>query len=191
MANNLKNPKTSRLTWDETFMNLALLISKRAACRYHEVGAVFVDSNKRIISMGYNGPTEGDLHCLDKNVGCAKVDGNPITKKLEKCRGAHAEINGIINSQDTTRLRGATLYCTNSPCYSCMKALNNAGIKEIIYFQEYRRIKPGGEGLEEELESKALAERRGIKISKYSGQVYCDLGETYDDCANQSCCGNC
>lgn len=171
----LKNPKTTRLNWDETFMNLALLIAKRAACRYHEVGAVFVDANNRIISLGYNGPTAGDAHCIDKNVGCAKVDGDPITGELKKCRGAHAEMNGIINSQDTTRLRGAKLYSTNSPCYSCMKALNNAGIKKIIYFIDYKRIKPGGGGAEEEKEAKELAEKRGIELVKYSGKVYCDI----------------
>ena len=57
--------------------------------------SVFVDNNKRIISIGYNGPTEGDHHCID--VGCAKVDGDPKTGILRRCRGAHAEINGIIN----------------------------------------------------------------------------------------------
>ena len=92
----IKNPHLTRLSWDETFMNLALLVAQRTACRYHTVGAVFVDVNKRIVSLGYNGPSEGDYHCNE--VGCAKVDGNPQTKKLERCRGVHAEINGIINA---------------------------------------------------------------------------------------------
>lgn len=159
------NPKTKRLSWDEVFMNLALLIAKRGACKFHEVGVVFVDKNHRIISLGYNGPTEGDLHCTE--VGCAKVDGNPETKKLERCRGAHAEINGIINAQDTIRLRGATLYTAIFPCYDCMKALNNAGIKEIVYYETYERIQTGGEKFEEEDEAIKLAEKRGIKIRRY------------------------
>ncbi|OIO51750.1 cytidine deaminase [bacterium (Candidatus Gribaldobacteria) CG_4_10_14_0_2_um_filter_41_16] len=161
---------TSRLSWDETFMNLALLVAQRTACRYHIVGSVFVDANKKIISLGYNGPSEGDYHCT--KVGCAKIDGNPVTKKLERCRGVHAEINGIINCQDSKRLRGATLYCTFLPCYDCMKALNNAGIKEIVYNGIYRRIQTGGEKFEEEHEARDLAERRGIKIRKYEGKSY-------------------
>jgi len=163
----------TRLSWDETFMNLALLISQRTACRYHVVGAVFVDERKRIVSVGYNGPSEGDYHCTE--VGCAKIDGNPKTKKLERCRGVHAEINGIINSQNTSRLRGATLYSTFLPCYDCMKALNNAGIKEIVYNEIYRRIQTGGEKIEEENEVWDLAERRGIKIRKYEGKVYLNI----------------
>lgn len=115
--------------------------------------------------MGYNGPTEGDYHCVEH--GCAKVDGDPETGKLKRCRGAHAEINGIINCQDTKRLRGATLYCVLLPCYDCMKALNNVGISEIVYLGEYHRIQTGGEKFEEEDESSELAKKRGIKVRKY------------------------
>jgi len=162
MSETKKPIKTSRFSWDETFMNLALLVAKRAACKFHETGVVFVDKNKRIVSLGYNGPTEGDDHCLE--VGCAKVDGDPKTKKPKRCRGAHAEINGIINAQDTRRLRGSTVYMVLFPCYDCMKALNNAGVKEIVYFQEYTRIQTGGEKFEEEDEALELAQKRGITV---------------------------
>ncbi|MCK4539644.1 competence protein ComE [Candidatus Parcubacteria bacterium] len=170
----LKEPKTSRLSWDEFFMNMAILAAKRTACRYVEAGAVYVDKHNRVISVGYNGPTEGDYHCID--VGCAKVDGDPQTGKLKRCRGAHAEVNGMINAVDITRLRGATLYTATFPCYDCMKSLNNAGIREIIYLEEYARIKKGGRGTEKENEARELADTRGIKIRKYSGKVYinCD-----------------
>lgn len=169
----LKKPKTSRLSWDELFMNLAILASKRTACRYVEAGSVYVDKYKRVVSIGYNGPTEGDYHCID--VGCAKVDGDPKTGELKRCRGAHAEINGIINAVDARRLRGATLYNATFPCYDCMKSLNNAGIKEIVYYKEYIRIKKGGKATEIENEAKELADRRGIKIRKYNGPVYCHV----------------
>jgi len=165
MTQKNKRIKKERTSWDETFINLAKMVAKRSACKFHETGAVFVDANKRIISMGYNGPTEGDYHCIE--VGCAKVDGNPETGKLSRCRGAHAEINAIINAQDARRLRGATAYMVLFPCYDCMKAMNNAGIKEIVYCEEYKRIKTGGESFEEEDEAWELAKRRGIRIRKY------------------------
>lgn len=174
----LKNPKTKRLNWDETLMNLAIMSSKRTACKFHETGAVFVDKNKRIISIGYNGPTAGDLHCID--VGCAKVDGDPVTGKLKRCRGAHAEINGIINCQDTKRLRGATIYSVLFPCFDCMKALNNVGVAEIVYYKTYQRIKTGGEEFEEEDESIELAKLRNILIRKYEGTIYCKFPKEYN-----------
>lgn len=169
MANKKRKARKNRLSWDETFMSLALLVSQRTACKFHEAGVVIVDSNKRIISMGYNGPTEGDLHCI--TVGCAKVDGNPKTKKLERCRGAHAEINAIINAQDSSRLRGATVYTALFPCYDCMKAFNNSGIKEIVYLKEYKRIQTGGEKQEEENEARDLARKRKIKIRQYAPKI--------------------
>ena len=182
-----ENPKTKRMTWDETFMNLAIMVSKRAACKFHETGCVFVDENKRVISLGYNGPTEGDLHCIKD--GCAKVDGDPETGKLKRCRGAHAEINGIINAQDSRRLRGATIYSVLFPCYDCMKALNNAGIKEIVYYQEYERIKTGGEQKEEEDESLELAKKRGTKIRKYDGEIFLKNNVSTSSCGQD--CSNC
>ncbi len=173
----LANPKTKRLSWDEMFMSLAIIASKRAACKFHETGAVFVDEYHRIISIGYNGPTEGDVHCLE--VGCAKVDGDPKTGELKRCRGAHAEINGIINAQDTRRLRGATLYTVLFPCYDCMKALNNAGIAEIVYYRTYERLQTGGEKFEEEDEAWELAKTRGIKIRQFKPKLanIADLAE--------------
>lgn len=185
----IKHPKTKRLEWDETLMNLAIMASKRTACKFHETGAVYVDKNKRIISIGYNGPTAGDLHCIE--VGCAKVDGDPKTGKLRRCRGAHAEVNGIINCQDTKRLRGATVYSVLFPCFDCMKALNNVGIAEIVYLNSYTRIVTGGENFEEEDESLELARLRNIVIRKYEGPIFCKFPEEYntsqldhDDCAN-------
>ncbi|MDD5527803.1 MAG: deaminase [Patescibacteria group bacterium] len=173
-----KNPRQIRLSWDELFMNLAVMVSKRTACKFHEAGAVCVDKNHRVISTGYNGATEGDLHCLE--AGCAKVDGDPITKQLKRCRGAHAEANAICNALDGSRLRGATLYSVLFPCYDCMKTINNAGIKEIVYKDIYERIKTGGEGKEEENESAELAKARGIVIRRYSGPIFCNL-----DCCNK------
>jgi dCMP deaminase len=163
------NPKKSRLSWDETFMSLALTVAQRTACKFHTCGVVLVDKNKRIVSLGYNGPSEGDVHCTE--AGCAKVDGDPKTGELRRCRGAHAEINGIINAQDTRRLRGATIYTVVFPCYDCMKALNNVGVKEIVYYELYERIKDGGKEKEKEIEAWELAEKRGIKIRQYQPNI--------------------
>ena len=186
MSNN-KKPKTKRLTWDEMFMNLAVIAAKRTACKFHETAAVVVDKNNRIISIGYNGPTAGDVHCLD--AGCAKVDGDPKTGKLKRCRGAHAEINSIINAFDGTRLQGATLYSVLHPCYDCMKSLNNAGIKELVYLKEYKRIQTGGEKKEEEDESAELAKMAGITVRVYNGPLFTSFPEEYNiiDGDEESC----
>lgn len=156
-----------RISWDDFFMEIALAASKRTACLFHKVASVFVDENHKIVSIGYNGPSTGDLHCNE--VGCAKVHGDPIDGKMKRCRGAHSEVNGIINSGNTTRLKGSTLYITTFPCYDCMKALNNVGVKRIVYYKEYLRILDGTNGTKKvaEVEAWELAGRRNIKLEKY------------------------
>lgn len=179
LTSSIENPRKKRLSWDETFMNLALLVAQRTACKFHTAGVVVVDKNKRIVSMGYNGPTEGDYHCVD--VGCAKVDGDPKTGELKRCRGAHAEINGIINAQDTRRLRGSTIYTALFPCYDCMKAFSNVGIEEIVYYATYERIKAGGSEKEKEDEAWELAERKGIKIRQFKPKLIININNISEE----------
>jgi len=161
--------KEKRPSWDELFMGIANQAASRAACIYCKIGAVFVDDHHRIISIGYNGPSVGDINCTEEGY-CVKIDGDPKTGKLKRCNGAHAEMNAIVNSGDTIRLRGATLYTSVFPCYDCMKVLNNAGITRIVYEREYERLLDGGKYGEKEIEPEALelAKLRKIKIEKFS-----------------------
>ena len=160
--------KTKRLSWDEFFMDVARVSAQRTACIYHKIASVFVDKDHRIISIGYNGPSTGDYHCNE--VGCAKVHGDLKTDEIRRCRGVHAEINAIINAGDTNELKGSTLYNTIFPCYDCLKALNNLGVKRIVYYEEYKRVLDGRGGKREKdgPEARNLAKRRGIIVEKYS-----------------------
>lgn len=164
-----KTSGESRLSWDETFMNMAIGLTRRVSCIVVKTAAVYVDKDHRVISLGYNGPVKGGYNCDE--VGCAKIDGNPKTGKLERCRGAHAEINGIINAVDPRALKGATLYSVKHPCYDCMKSLANAGIREIVYYEKYLRTQTGGEKFEEETEADDLAKMAKIKIRKFEGRL--------------------
>lgn len=170
MINKKSFRKRPRVSWNEFFMNVAQSTAQRTACLHHKVASVFVDSNHRIISIGYNGPSKNDLHCNE--VGCAKVHGDPETGRIKRCRGVHSEINAIINAGDTSKLKGATLYITTFPCYDCMKALNNLGIYKIVYHDEYLRIIEGTNGKKKvaEDEAKELAQKRGIIFEKFERQ---------------------
>ncbi|NTU66437.1 MAG: cytidine deaminase [Candidatus Moranbacteria bacterium] len=173
-----KKMKSTRLGWDETFMNMAIVLTRRVSCQVVKTAAVYVDADHRVVSLGYNGPVKGGYNCDE--VGCAKIDGNPKTGKLERCRGAHAEMNGIINAVDPRALKGATLYSVKFPCFDCMKALANAGIKEIVYYEKYLRTQTGGEKFEEETEAEDLAKMKKIKIRKFEGNVLSDPAESRD-----------
>lgn len=165
-----KIEKFARPDWDETFMMMAKIMAQRTACRHHKVASIFVDENHKVVATGYNGPTIGDVHCNE--VGCAKIDGDPATGKLKRCRGAHSEINAIMNAGNSEKLKNSTLYVTGSPCYDCMKSLNNLGVKRIVYYSEYARIQDGGKGKRiREDEVWELAKKRKIKLEKFEGNL--------------------
>ena len=62
-----------------------------------------------------------------------------IENNVSKAYVLHAEANAISkiarshNSSD-----GATLYVTASPCIECSKLIIQAGIKRVVYGEEYR-----------------------------------------------------
>ena len=132
----MKN-KHSRPTWDEYFLEVASLVSKRATCLRRHVGAVLV-KDKRILATGYNGAPSGIKHCID-NGDCLRGKlGIPSGERHELCRGLHAEQNVLIQAAlHGISTKESILYLTNQPCIICAKMLINAGIKEIIIKDGY------------------------------------------------------
>lgn len=125
-----------RPSWDEYFLEVALLVSKRATCLRRRVGAVLV-KEKKILATGYNGAPSGLKHCLD--VGCLRERYKvPSGERHELCRGLHAEQNVILQAAlYGISTKGSMLYITNQPCIICAKMLINAGIEEIIITGDY------------------------------------------------------
>jgi dCMP deaminase len=85
-----------RPTWEEYFMDMASLVSKRSTCKRRAVGAVIVKNN-RILATGYNGAPSKIIHCTE--AGCLREKLNvPSGERHELCRGIHAEQNAIIQA---------------------------------------------------------------------------------------------
>ncbi len=124
--------KDERPSWDEYFMDITLLVSKRTTCLRRAVGAVIV-KDKRILSTGYNGTPTGIAHCAE--TGCLREKLKvPSGERHELCRGVHAEQNAIIQAAFYgVSIEGASLYCTTFPCSICAKMIINSGIKKIYY----------------------------------------------------------
>ena len=129
-----RNPK--RPTWDEYFMGIAELVSKRSSCLRRAVGAVLV-KDKRILASGYNGAPAKIKHCSE--VGCIREKLKiPSGQRHELCRGLHAEQNAFLQAAlHGTSAKDATIYSTNQPCTICAKMIINAGIQEIVIRGDY------------------------------------------------------
>lgn len=112
--------------FDRSYLEMARVWAKNSYCKRRQVGAIIV-KDKMIISDGYNGTPSGF-----ENV-CEDDDG------LTKAYVLHAEANAITkvaksgNSSD-----GSTLYVTAAPCIECAKLIIQAGIRRVVYHDEYR-----------------------------------------------------
>ena len=144
----------NRPSWDEYFMDMAVLTAKRSTCLRRQVGAVIV-KDRHMIASGYNGAPRGINHCGDREGGCLRQQlGVPSGEKHELCRALHAEQNAIIQAAiHGQSIEGGTIYVTNQPCVICAKMIINAGIGRIV-------VK---EGYPDELSREMLSEA-GIKI---------------------------
>jgi len=126
-----------RPSWDEYFMEMAMLTAKRSTCMRRNVGAVIVQ-DKHIIATGYNGAPKGIPHCEEIG-GCLREKMNiPSGERHELCRALHAEQNAIIQAATLAQsIEGASIYITNQPCVICSKMIINAGIKRIVVKEGY------------------------------------------------------
>ena len=121
---------------DTYFIRMAELVATRSTCLRRQVGAVVV-KEKRVLSTGYNGAPKGLKHC--EEVGCVR-EQNHIESgtRHELCRGVHAEQNAVIQAAYFgVSIKDATMYTTNFPCVMCAKIIINAGIREIVFKDEY------------------------------------------------------
>ncbi len=146
------------LNWDEYFMGIAVLSSKRSKDPSTQVGACIVDPNNKVVSIGYNGMPRG---VDDDKIPWGHGEGLD-SKYLYVC---HAEFNAILNTRDGSALNGCRLYVTLFPCNECAKAVVQVGIKEVIYL---------GDKYHDDtifVASRRILDMAGVKYTKYEGKV--------------------
>jgi len=119
------NKNQSRLEWDEYFMSIAFLASMRSPCERLHVGSVIVKNN-RLVSMGYNGFISGAPHT-------SRVRDNHEQSII------HSEVNAIVDcARRGASLEDSKIYITHYPCINCFRSIAACGIREIIYYNDYR-----------------------------------------------------
>lgn len=135
---NFKNPEffTKREDWDNYFMEVAILVSKRSTCSHRQVGAIIV-KEKRILATGYNQPPSGFPHC--DVIGCIRDDLKIKSGEYQEiCYGLHAEQNALMQAAKFgISTDNASMYVTHQPCSVCARLIINAGIKEVYYTKSY------------------------------------------------------
>jgi len=113
------------ISWESYFMGIAHLSALRSKDPNTQVGAVIVDEDKKVVSIGYNGFPKG---CDDDTYPWTS-EGSTLESKYAYV--VHAELNAILNSPRS--VKGCTIYVSLFPCHECAKAIIQSGIKCIVY----------------------------------------------------------
>jgi len=111
---------------DQRYLKMADVWAQNSYCKRRKVGALLV-KDKMIISDGYNGMPSGfENECEDE-------------ENKTKTYVLHAEANAITKvAKSGNSSLGATLYVTSSPCIECSKLIIQAGIKRVVFTENYR-----------------------------------------------------
>lgn len=131
--------------WENSFLQIAKIISEHSTCIKKKVGALLVRDN-RIISIGYNGTLPGEKHCENHFKEMKKVAPSNIFidehKEFSNTFEIHAEQNCIAYAaKHGIKTEGATLYITVRPCNDCAKLAIASGIKKVVYIDYGTELK--------------------------------------------------
>lgn len=134
---------------DLRYLKMARIWAENSYCVRRQVGALIV-KDKMIISDGYNGtPCGFENICEDQTTGKTK----PYV--------LHAEANAITKvAKSMSSSDGATLYVTASPCIECAKLIIQAGIRRVVYSDDYHAV----DGID-------LLARAGIEVTKIEAET--------------------
>lgn len=118
--------ESKQLKLDLRYLRMARIWAENSYCQRRKVGALVV-KEKMIISDGYNGTPSGFENVCE--------DAHGVTHPYV----LHAEANAITKlARSGNNSDQATLYVTASPCIECAKLIIQAGIRRVVYAEQYR-----------------------------------------------------
>ena len=121
-----------------------------------KVGALILDADNRVVSMGYNGLPRG-----------LSLDDFPLDKRPEKyLYVCHAEMNAILFA-DRNSLKGAKMYAPFLPCPRCTIEAIQVGITEVIYATKFESKADNFDGMA----TAALLHKAGVALRYYEPNV--------------------
>lgn len=147
---------------DETWLNVAQVLSEQSTCLRRAVGCVLLDSRGHVASTGWNGVASKQPHCNEVLImrhpaDAVHVDSPdywdeptypnacpgakaPSGTQLDACQAIHAEQNALLQCANVYDI--STCYVTHSPCVACTKLLMSTSCQRIVFLQPYAHDEP-------------------------------------------------
>ena len=155
--------RANAISWETYFMGIAHLSALRSKDPNTQVGAVIVDQEHKVVSIGYNGFPKG---CSDDEYPWENEGSSLETKYVYV---VHAELNAILNSPRS--VKGCSIYVSLFPCHECAKAIIQSGILEIVYESDKYASS------ESVLASKRMLESARVKMVQLTKKVKVEVME--------------
>lgn len=136
--------------WDTRYLQMASLVATFSKDPSTKVGAVCVDSKKRVLGVGFNG--------FSRNT----EDDSRLNIREQKYKMIlHGEHNCLMNCSSSTE--GATMYVTHPCCNHCCAIMDQYGIKRVVFEEPNAEFKTRW-NLSETLK---YLDELGIEVSMY------------------------
>lgn len=111
------------MKWEHRFLELAYNVANWSKDPSTKVGAVLVDEQNNVRTLGYNGFPRG-IHDSHERLN---------SREFKYALTVHAEQNVIATcSQLGIQTKNCTLICTHIPCITCAVSIIQSGIKKVV-----------------------------------------------------------
>lgn len=109
--------------WDDRWFGLAEHVSTWSKDPSRKIGAIIVDKNQRLLSMGWNGLPRGVEDTIER------LENRELKYKMV----VHAEMNALLNAgYNGVSLKDSTIYITGLPCCNeCAKGIIQSGVSAV------------------------------------------------------------
>jgi len=160
--------------WDHRFMSMAKMASTWSKDKGTGVGAVIVDDEKKIVSVGFNGFPRG----VNDDVECRHESPEKHHWTI------HAERSAILEAD--IPLKGMTMYCTFFTCSTCAQEITQKGFKRLVAPEPDWNHPRYGEGQRIAME---MYKERGVEVEFYKSspnrlvafwEIGCGGGKVHD-----------
>ncbi len=122
---------------DAHLLRISKMFAEFSTCLSRKVGAIIASDAGHVISTGYNGAPRKTRHSDEAGCFCQDPSRKSGTFQ-ERLRCSHAELNAISQAAyEGVSTKGARIYCVTFPCSFCCKAIIQAGIRKVVYEEDY------------------------------------------------------
>ena len=120
---------------DKCYIQMTKTVAQLSKAVRKKVGCVLVTPENVMLSS-YNGTPSGwDNRCEDVHTS------EPFEYLVTREDVIHAELNAILHAaRQGVSIKGSAIYISLSPCLKCSAMIAQAGIKRVVYAEDYRDL---------------------------------------------------